>query len=233
MIIRSVRQALGMLACIAILTLNSGTVCAAEPKAADKALSADILEIANAWAHIKFEEDDLTLQQKHILALADRAAALMQKYPGRPEPVIWKGVLLSEGASMANDDHSMLTARSLAYQARDTLLEAEKMDPAALDAGAPTSLGVLYYRVPSFPIAFGDTDLARKYLEEAVRYSPNGMDANYFYGDFLYNEKDYAGARRVWQHALTIPVNSSRPVWDKARRQVIQEDLAKLAAKGN
>jgi hypothetical protein len=70
---------------------------------------------------------------------------------------------------MANEDHSMLTARSLAYEARDVLLEAEKIDPAALEAGAPTRLGVLYYRVPSLPIAFGDTNLARKYLEEAVR----------------------------------------------------------------
>jgi TolA-binding protein len=59
------------------------------------------------------------------------------------------------------------------------------------------------------------------------------MDANYFYGDFLYNQGDYAGAQRVWKHALTIPVNTERPVWDKARRQVIQENLAKLAAKGN
>lgn len=220
-----------VVACITAcaISFNSVQVWAAD----SKSLNAEILEIANAWAHIKFEEEDTALQQKQISALADRASALAQKYPGRSEPVIWKGVLLSEGASMASEDHSMLTARSLAYQARDVLLEAEKMDPTALEAGAPASLGVLYYRVPSFPIAFGDTDLARKYLEEAIRNAPNGMDANYFYGDFLYNQRDYAGAQRVWKHALTIPVNAERPVWDKARRQVIQENLAKLAVKGN
>jgi tetratricopeptide (TPR) repeat protein len=223
-----IRQAL-MLACVAICVINCGPTKAAEPKS----LNAEILDIANSWAHIKFEEEDTARQQKEIAALAERASALMKKYPGRAEPVIWKGVLLSEGASMANEDHSMFTARSLAYEARDTLLEAEKIDPAALEAGAPASLGVLYYRVPSFPIGFGDTELARKYLEEAVRNAPNGMDANYFYGDFLYNQGDYAGAQRVWKHALTIPVNTERPVWDKARRQVIQENLAKLAAKGN
>jgi tetratricopeptide (TPR) repeat protein len=198
-----------------------------------KSLNADILDIANAWARVKFEVQDTTLQQKQIAALAERASTLIQKYPGRAEPVIWKGVLLSEGASMASEDHSMFSARSMAYEARDTLLQAEKMDPAALEAGAPTSLGVLYYRVPSFPIAFGDTDLARKYFEEAVRNAPNGMDANYFYGDFLYNQRDYAGAQRVWKHALAIPANSERPVWDKGRREVIQENLAKIAAKGN
>ena len=226
---KRVRRACRVLACIAACMINFDHTKAAEPKL----LRAEILDIANSWAHIKFETEDTALQQKQIAALADRASALMQKYPGRAEPVIWKGVLLSEGASMANEDHSMLTARSLAYEARDVLLEAEKIDPAALEAGAPTSLGVLYYRVPSFPIAFGDTDLARKYLEEAVRNAPNGMDANYFYGDFLYNQRDYVGAQRVWKHALTIPANPDRPVWDKARRQVIQENLAKLAAKGN
>jgi tetratricopeptide (TPR) repeat protein len=222
-----VREAL-MLAFVAICMINSGPTKAAD----QKSLNAEILDIANAWAHVKFEEEDTARQQKEIAALAERASALVKKYPGRAEPKIWKGVLLSEGASMANEDHSMFTARSLAYEARDTLLEAEKIDPAALEAGAPASLGVLYYRVPSFPIGFGDTDLARKYLEEAVRNAPNGMDANYFYGDFLNNQGDYSGAQRVWKHAVTIPVNTERPVWDKARREVIQENLAKLAAKG-
>jgi len=224
---RSIRRALGLLACIAFCTVASANARAAD----SKSLAADILEIANSWAHIKFEEEDAALQQKQIAALAERASGLMQKYPGRAEPVIWKGVLLSEGASMANEDHSILTARSLAYQARDTLLEAEKIDPTALEAGAPASLGVLYYRVPSFPVAFGDTDLARKYLEEAVRNAPNGMDANYFYGDFLYSQRDYAAAERVWKHALAIPPSADRPVWDKARREVIRDNLAKLAAK--
>ncbi len=224
-----IRQAVYALACLAFCMINPGVARAVDAESLDT----DILDIANAWAHVKFEVDDMSAQRKQIAALAERASALIQKYPGRPEPVIWKGVLLSEGASMASDDHSMFAARSLAYEARDTLLQAEKMDPAALEAGAPTSLGVLYYRVPSFPIAFGDTDLARKYLEEAVRIAPNGMDANYFYGDFLYNQHDYAGAERVWKHALAIPVSKQRPVWDKARREVIQENLQKIAAKGN
>ena len=115
-----------MLAFVAICMINSGLTKAAD----QKSLNADILDIANAWAHVKFEEEDTARQQKDIASLAERASALVKKYPGRAEPIIWKGVLLSEGASMANEDHSMFTARSLAYEARDTLLEAEKIDPA-------------------------------------------------------------------------------------------------------
>ena len=192
-------------------------------------LNAEILQIARSWAHIKFEMQDKDAQQKRIAELAKQAAALVAKYPGRAEPIIWQGILLSEGASMASEAHSMFTARSLAYEARDVLLKAEKIDPRALDAGAPTSLGVLYYRVPSFPIAFGDTDKARAYLEEAIRNAPDGLDANYFYGDFLIQQHDYADGVRVWKHALSLPAHPERPLWDQSRRLVMEQQLAKLA----
>ncbi len=187
----------------------------------NKALDQNILQIARSWAHIKFEEQNKTLQQKQIADLAKQAAGLAEKYPGSAEPIIWHGILVSEGASMASEAGSMFTARSLAYRARDILLKAEKMDPTALEAGAPTSLGVLYSRVPGFPIAFGDNDTARHYLEEAIRNAPDGLDANYFYGDFLVQQHDYPAATRVWKHALSLPPHPQRPLWDKSRRLVI------------
>jgi Tfp pilus assembly protein PilF len=120
-----------------------------------------------------------------------------------------------------------------AKQARDILEKAEKIDPVAVDAGAPTSLGVLYYRVPGFPIGFGDKAKARQLLQEAVADAPNGLDANYFYGDFLVEQHEYAAAEKVLRHALTVPAHPDRPLWDKSRRLVIQELLTKIAAAGH
>jgi tetratricopeptide (TPR) repeat protein len=226
--LRRIRPAILYLVASALLLGPGGA------RAADvKTLNADILRIARTWAHIKFEMQDKESQRKAIAGLVTQATVLIGKYPGRAEPVIWQGVLLSEGASMASEDHSPFTARSLAYRARDVLLKAETMDPSVLDAGAPTSLGVLYYRVPSFPIAFGDTAKARQYLEEAIRNAPDGLDANYFYGDFLIQQHDYAGGVRVWKHALSLPVHHDRPLWDQSRRLVIQQQLAKLSGKGS
>ncbi len=213
----------------ALLAVGAQAVHAASPDQLD----GSILQIAQQWAHIKFEEQDSSRQRKQIADLAQVAKGLIAKYPGRPEPVIWQGVLLSEGASMASDAHSIFTARSLAYKARDVLLKAEKMDPTALKAGAPTSLGVLYYRVPGFPLAFGDKDKARHYLQEAIRYAPDGLDANYFYGDFLIQQHDYADAVQVWKHALSLPPHPKRPLWDKSRRLVIQQTLARLHLGGS
>ena len=107
----------------------------------------------------------------------------------------------------------------------------EKKDPKAFDAGAPTSLGVLYYRVPGFPMGFGDKKKARHYLEEAVRNAPNGLDAHYFYGDFLQEQAEYAKSAEVLKHALTLPAHPERPIWDKNRRIVIQELIEKVQNK--
>jgi len=91
---------------------------------------------------------------------------------------------------------------------------------------------VLYYRVPGFPFGFGDKTKARKYLQEALKNAPNGLDANYFYGDFLYQQHEYAEAERVLRRALTLPAHPERPIWDRSRRLVIQELLAKIQATG-
>ena len=77
------------------------------------------------------------------------------------------------------------------------------------------------------PIGFGDTDKARKLLKEALAQDPGGLDANYFYGDFLLDQGDKAGARAFLQKALRAPHDGTRPVWDAGRRREVQALLAK------
>src|SRR5271165_952187 len=190
----------------------------------NKAMDADILTVAEDWAKAKYLSKDDSERKEKMEGVAVKADALVTKYPGRVEALIWDGIVTSEQASLA----SVFSALSYANKARDLLNEAYKMDPKALDAGAPTSLGVLYYRVPGFPIAFGDTSKARQYLQKAIANAPNGMDANYFYGDFLYQQHEYAEATKVLKHALALPAHRDRPIWDRERRLVIQELLAKM-----
>lgn len=205
-------------------------LCAYSPAGAtgtNIALNADILRIQTTWENIKFKEKDPDHQLRDIEALGKSADEIVAKYPNQAAPLIWDGIVTSENAGMA----SMFSALSLAKRARDLLLKAEKIDPAALDAGAPTSLGVLYYRVPGFPVGFGSTTTAAKYLKEALTLAPDGMDANYFSGDFLFQQGDYKGAQVVLKHALTLPPQPDRPDWDYHRRAVIRELLDKIAKK--
>ena len=210
---------LRMLTGMALAVAASGTALASN----NKAMDADIHSIELQWEHIKFEESGSPNQFAHIDALAKFAANLTTKYPGRVEPLIWEGIVTSEEAGMAGT----MSALGYAKRARAMLEQAYVQDPAALDAGAPTSLGVLYSRVPGWPIGFGDNDRARQLLVQAVSLAPNGMDANYFYADFLMNQHEYAAAYEILKHALALPPQKDRPLWDKNRRAVIRELMAK------
>ena len=208
---------------IALLLVSPYT---ASSQAAD-ALSPEVRHLQTKWEAIKFgvpEGDDQTNQMN---ALGEEADAVAAHSPGMPEALIWDGIITSERASMA----STFYALGFAKRARDILEQAYSLDPARLDAGATTSLGVLYYRVPGFPIGFGDKAKARQLLEQAIGLAPSGLDAWYFYGDFLYTQNELPKAAEVLQHALKLPPHADRPLWDKNRRLVIEELLAKINAK--
>jgi tetratricopeptide (TPR) repeat protein len=197
------------------------------PARAVDAADAEVHRLQSTWEAIKFGVPEGDEQTKQMNALGDDADAVAAKFPDRPEVLIWDGIITSERASLA----SAFSALGLAKRARDILQNAYEMAPAKLDAGATTSLGVLYYRVPGFPIGFGDKAKARQLLEQATKLAPTGLDAWYFYGDFLYEQKEYSKAAEVFHHALSIPPHPDRPVWDKNRRLVIEERLASIAAK--
>jgi tetratricopeptide (TPR) repeat protein len=198
------------------------------PAQAVDAADAEVHRLQSTWEGIKFGVPEGDEQTRQMNALGDDADAVAAKFPDRPEVLIWDGIITSERASMA----SAFSALGLAKRARDILEQAYKMAPAKLDAGATASLGVLYYRVPGFPIGFGDKVKARRLLEEAVKLAPTGLDAWYFYGDFLYEQKEYPKAAEAFRHALSLPPHPDRSLWDKNRRLVIEERLANIAAKG-
>ena len=217
----------------AVGALALAATCSAAGAAPPSTLDADVLRLALDWEHVKFEVEDKDQQEKQMAVLAQHAAEMAQRYQNRVEGRIWLGIIISEQASMASENGSPFKALGFAKQARDILEKVEKVDPVALDAGAPTSLGVLYYRVPGFPIGFGDTSKARQLLQEAVTKAPNGLDANYFYGDFLFEQHEYAEAEKVLRRALALPPHADRPIWDKSRRLVMQELLVKISKNGH
>lgn len=190
-------------------------------------MDSDIRHLEHEWARIVYQVKDSDAQLSQIEALNKEAATVVQRYPDRAEPLIWNGIIASEEAAIA----SIFTALGYAKDARALFEKAEKIDPKALSGAVPMSLGTLYYRVPGFPVGFGDNDKARRYLEQALVQNPDGLDSNYFYGDFLLQQGEYGKAKHVLSHGLEAAVTADRPVWDAGRRAEIRALLTKADAK--
>jgi tetratricopeptide (TPR) repeat protein len=211
---------------IATILLVALSVCVQATE--NSSLKSELLRLAHDWEHVKLQVSDRDDQERQMASLAQRAGQIAKQYENVPDPIVWIGIITSEQASMANENGSPTKALELAKRARDILEEVEKTNPETMDAGAPTTLGVLYDRVPGFPIGFGDKARARYYLQEAIRSAPNGLDANFYYGDFLYKHGEQAEAVRILERALTLPELSNRPIWDKSRRAAIREILSDM-----
>jgi tetratricopeptide (TPR) repeat protein len=146
------------------------------------------------------------------------------KYAGRAEPQIWYGIIVASHAGARGG----LGALSLAKQAKGALEQALALDAKALGGSAYTSLGSLYYQVPGWPIGFGDDRKARELLDKALALNPDGIDPNYFLGDFLYRQGDHEGARQALQKALKAPARPDRALADEGRRKEIESLLAQM-----
>lgn len=214
-------------AALALLLASGVGSLAMAGSAAKGQFEKDVLAVANDWARVKYLSRSDDERKGNMELVGAKADDLAQRYPDRPEALIWDGIVTSERASLTWG----VTALNLASKARDVLLKAESMNPKAADAGAPTSLGVLYYRVPGFPFGWGDKDKARAYLEEAVKNAPNGRDAHYFYADFLYEQGEYKKAEHELEQGLSSPAHPERPIWDMYFPKVMQGLLAKVQEK--
>lgn len=138
--------------------------------------------------------------------------------------LIWSAIIDSSWAGAKGG----LGALSLVKQARSNLEKAIEIDPSALKGSAWTSLGALYYQVPGWPVGFGDKDKADAMLKKALTINPEGIDPNYFYGDYLLKEKKTDDARRYLTKALNAPARPGREIADSGRRRDIERDLTSI-----
>jgi tetratricopeptide (TPR) repeat protein len=182
------------------------------------------LELANAL-NDEWEEIFYTLpanrQAERFKELLPRVRELQAKYPNRAEPLIIEAVTLCTLAA-AEWSFSALTDIE---KARDLLTKSVELDPKAMEAAAFIALGNLYYRLPGWPISFGDDDLARQYLETAVRIYPDEVDTNYFLGDYWLSEDEYEKALPYLEKADKAAVRPYHSLSDKHTKEETRKAL--------
>ena len=197
------------------------------PSAYAATMEESIASLQQQWAIVKYQTPDKDRQEKEISLLADQAAQVSHGNPGKAEPLIWQAIIVSTKAGIVGG----ISALGDCKQARDLLLQAEKINPQALNGSVYTSLGSLYYKVPGWPVGFGDNKKAKEYLEKSLAMNPDGIDPNFFYGELLYEMGDYAKSKTTLEHGLNAAPRPGRELADKGRREEIQALLQKVNKK--
>jgi tetratricopeptide (TPR) repeat protein len=187
---------------------------------------ADVLRLQQQWAEVNYQLEGKT-QLTAFEALVEDAGSLTGKNPDSAAAFIWSGIIKSSFAGAKGG----LGAMKLAKASRADLEHAMELDPAALQGSAYTSLGTLYFKVPGWPIGFGDEEKAEEMLLKALELNPNGIDPNYFYGDLLLGQKRYEEAEKALIKAQQAPARPDRPIADAGRQKEVEVALLKVREK--
>jgi tetratricopeptide (TPR) repeat protein len=208
------------------VAMLAGVLSVASTTASADSFDDTLQDIQHRWAEANYRETG-GAQKNAFEALLQDARDFAAANPERAEALVWQGIVASTYAGVKGPFGAM----SLAKEAREVLMKAEALDPKVLAGSVYTSLGTLYFKVPGGLIGFGDKDLARDYLEKALQENPDGIDPNYFYGEYLLEEKEYEAARSALLKAKNAPQRPDRPLADEGRQREIDTLLDKVNRK--
>ena len=185
-----------------------------------------VSELQKNWAIANYEMTG-DAQIEAYETLIEKADAAVANNSGSAEILVWNGIIKSAYAGVKGG----IGALSYAKQARKSLETSLKIDDQALNGSAYASLGTLYSKVPGWPVGFGSDKKAVQFLHKALEINPDGIDPNYFYADYLRDNKDYESAEKYLLKAQEAAPRADRPVADTGRQQEISVALAEVRQK--
>jgi tetratricopeptide (TPR) repeat protein len=197
---------------VALLLLSSQ--CFAEN------LNDTLQSIESEWASIYYSTPKQH-QDKAYNRLLDKTISLSRNFPGKAEPFIWEAIVKATNA----DNLDPVSALEAIHEAHDLLLKAIEINPLAMDGSAYVTLGTLYYMTPKWPIAFGDAAAAERMLQTALKINPNGIDANYFYANYLLLNNNLEEAEKYFERAIAIPSRTKQLYADNQLKEEAKSAL--------
>ena len=212
---------------IALCTAGLALVGAVSPLAAQAASVEDaVAELQHEWEVIKYQTANAE-REKRYEALATKAHQVSETYAGRSEALIWEGIIMASWAG----EKGGLGGLGLAKKAKAMYEAAIRIDGNASDGSAYTRLAVLYYKVPGWPLGFGDKDKARELLQKGLALNPKGIDPNFFYGELLSETNHPGEAMAYLERALQAAPRPGRQISDAGRRDEVRALIAKIKAR--
>ena len=182
-----------------------------------------IRPVQDRWAEIKYKTPEKQ-QAELYRELAVQAHQISKNNPNLAAALVWEAIVVSSEAGVRGG----LGGLSLAKDARTLLEESLKLDEKSLKGSAYTSLATLYAKVPRWPVGFGDKEKAEALFRKSLAINPDGIDPNFFYGEYLVDHERFAEARTHLEIALKAPPRPGRELADSGRRKEISALLEKL-----
>ena len=187
-------------------------------------MSDAVKHIQKQWAIANYQTDEDD-QEQAFENLAKSATQLVLNNPDDAYALVWEGIVYSTYAGVI----SKLKAGKKAKHAKSSFEKAMKIDGTVMNGSAYTSIGVLYFKVPGWPLSFGSDKKAMKYLKKGIKLNPDGIDSNYFYAEFLYEEEgeDELAIEHLIKAQNASP-RPSRPLADEGRQKEITALLKEI-----
>ena len=204
------------------------TILAFAPGVAAESSAHQLVQsLHDEWADIfyRLPEDEQAVKYEDLLP---RVHSLVERYPQEAEPLIVEAFVL---CTYAATEFNLGSLRKV-ERARELLVKSIALNPSAMDGSAYVTLGNLYYRLPGWPISYGDDDQARQYLETALKLFPDALDTNYFYGDFLTGQGEFRQALPYLEKANKVPVRPESLLSDLKLKEELKHRL-KIAQEQN
>lgn len=204
---------------VVFLIIFTGPLTASE-------LNNSLVSLENEWATTYYQASE-SQQRQTYPQLLSKAAELVKHYPQAAEPKIWLATVMVSNAAL----ESSLTVLATLDDAKELLEEAIKQNPSALNGAAYLTLGTLYYRVPGWPVSFGDNQVAEQMLKTSLQINPHGVDANYFYGDYLLRQERVAEAEVYFRKATQVSVRKQQLLNDMQLQKDAKSALTNIHLK--
>lgn len=189
---------------------------------AQAAFDDELTALQQRWATARYQVHGEE-RKNQLKKLTEDADSFAKKYSDKAEGYLWAGVIRGSLAEAING----MSALGIVKEAKTKLEKAIEIDPKAEEGYAFGALGLMYAKVPGWPIGFGDDKKAKEMLKKGIEISPAGMNINYLYASYMFEKGDYKQAQTLIKKAEQATPPTPVDVWN-GRQKEIQELAEKI-----
>ncbi|MDC8445477.1 MAG: TRAP transporter TatT component family protein [Nitrosomonas sp.] len=167
----------------------------------DPAVIAELARLECANADVEREKNKRMALYNNCLETADKALA------GNADEIValyWKAVAMGK----LSEEMGILNSLRMTRPMEKLFLRVIALDEHYDNAGGHKALGRMYFRLPGFPVSFGNKEKAVFHLRRALALYPRDIIARAFYAEALYDMGKKQEAIQLAEAIVATPIET-------------------------